>query len=90
MTNPASYIVRMAVFLAAVGALASNPATSKGAVLRSDDGLTWTRVLTLEREPRGSGYAYPAVIQTADGKVHVTYTFDRKRIKHVVLALSAP
>jgi predicted neuraminidase len=51
----------------------------------STDGLTWSRVLTLEREPLPSGYAYPAAIQTADGLVHVTYTWDRKRIKHVVI-----
>jgi predicted neuraminidase len=54
-------------------------------VALSDDGIHWKRVLTLESEPRGSGYAYPAVIQTKDGKVHVTYTWDRKMIKHVVL-----
>jgi predicted neuraminidase len=51
----------------------------------SRDGITWQRVLTLETEPCTSGYAYPAVIQAADGSVHVTYTWDRKRIKHVVL-----
>ncbi|HYC70382.1 MAG TPA: sialidase family protein [Opitutaceae bacterium] len=55
------------------------------AVAVSRDGLTWERVLTLETEPCTSGYAYPAVIQASDGKVHVTYTWDRKRIKHVVL-----
>ncbi len=54
-------------------------------VALSDDGLHWRHVLTLESEPKGSGYAYPAVIQTRDGKVHVTYTWDRKMIKHVVL-----
>jgi predicted neuraminidase len=54
-------------------------------VALSTDGVTWTHVLTLEQEPVGSGYAYPAVIQAADGRVHVTYTFDRKKIKHVVL-----
>jgi predicted neuraminidase len=50
----------------------------------SHDGVTWKRVLTLEREPVVSGYAYPAVIQAGDGRVHVTYTFARKSIKHVV------
>lgn len=51
----------------------------------SDDGITWRRVLTLETEPCGAGYAYPAVIQSRDGRVHITYTWDRKRIKHVVV-----
>jgi predicted neuraminidase len=54
-------------------------------VALSDDGLTWKRVVTLETEERVSGYAYPAVIQAADGRVHITYTWGRKLIKHVVL-----
>jgi predicted neuraminidase len=51
----------------------------------STDGVTWQRMLTLETEPCESGYAYPAVIQAPDGLIHITYTWDRKRIKHVVL-----
>ena len=51
----------------------------------SADGLKWKHVLTLESEPVVSGYAYPAVIQTSDGRVHVTYTAGRKTIKHVDL-----
>lgn len=51
----------------------------------SSDGLTWRHVVTLEDEPCTSGYAYPAVIQAADGRVHITYTVDRKAIKHVEL-----
>lgn len=51
----------------------------------SKDGVHWERVLTLETEPNKAGYAYPAVIQTRDGLVHITYTWDRARIKHVVL-----
>ncbi|MBL9201191.1 MAG: exo-alpha-sialidase [Opitutaceae bacterium] len=51
----------------------------------SADGLKWKHALTLESEPIVSGYAYPAVIQASDGRVHVTYTAGRKSIKHVVL-----
>lgn len=51
----------------------------------SKDGVHWARVLTLETEPNKAGYAYPAVIQARDGLVHITYTWDRTRIKHVVL-----
>jgi predicted neuraminidase len=54
-------------------------------VCLSTDGLTWDRRLVLEDEPRSNGYAYPAVIQTSDGLVHVTYTWNRQRIKQVVI-----
>ena len=49
----------------------------------SGDGKTWKTLAVLENEP--GEYSYPAVIQTADGLVHVTYTWKRHRIKHVVL-----
>jgi len=51
----------------------------------SNNGLAWNRVVTLETDPCNAGYAYPAVIQTADGKVHITYTHNRQKIKHVVI-----
>ena len=51
----------------------------------SRDGVAWTQAITLDDAPNRHGYAYPAIIQTRDGKVHVTYTFNREKIKHVVL-----
>ena len=53
-------------------------------VALSNDGVKWRTVLTLEKEPK-SEFSYPAVIQAADGKVHITYTWKRRSIKHVVL-----
>ena len=50
----------------------------------STDGKVWQAALVLEKEP-GQEFSYPAVIQTADGLVHITYTWKRKRIRHVVL-----
>jgi len=50
----------------------------------SDDGKTWHRTLTLENEADAE-FSYPAVIQSDDGMVHITYTWKRQHIKRVVL-----
>jgi predicted neuraminidase len=50
----------------------------------SVDGTQWTPAVTLENEP-GAELSYPAVIQTSDGLIHVTYTWKREKIRHVVL-----
>ncbi len=47
------------------------------------DGSEWKAVLVLEN--KGGEYSYPAVIQSRRGQVHITYTWNRLRIKHVVL-----
>jgi len=49
----------------------------------SRDGKSWKTAVVLENSP--GEYSYPAIIQTGDGKVHITYTWKRQRIKHVVL-----
>jgi len=49
----------------------------------SSDGKAWNAALVLENEPKE--YSYPAVIQSRDGLVHITYTWERKRIRHVVI-----
>jgi predicted neuraminidase len=53
-------------------------------VATSRNGQQWQAVMKLEQH-RDSEYSYPAVMQAADGKVHITYTYRRERIKHVVL-----
>lgn len=49
----------------------------------SRDGRQWDAALVLENQP--GEFSYPAVIQAADGLAHVTYTWNRKRIKHVAI-----
>ncbi|MGI9427559.1 MAG: sialidase family protein, partial [Bythopirellula sp.] len=52
----------------------------------SADGHIWQAALVLENNP-GKEFSYPAVIQASDGLVHITYTWHRKRIRHVVIDL---
>jgi predicted neuraminidase len=52
----------------------------------SRDGDKWNSFLALETEP--GEFSYPAVIQAAGGSVHVTYTWNRKRIKYAEIPLS--
>jgi predicted neuraminidase len=52
-------------------------------IAASRDGKLWEAALVLENEP--GEYSYPAIIQTPDGLIHVTYTWRRLRIKHVVI-----
>ncbi|MFM0237035.1 sialidase family protein [Paraburkholderia phytofirmans] len=56
----------------------------KLSVLISADRQTYRDVLDLENEA-GQEFSYPAVIQSPDGMVHITYTWKKIYIKHVVL-----
>ena len=49
----------------------------------SKDGTTWTPVVAFET--MAGSFAYPAVIQSSDGLLHVTYTWNRETIAHVVI-----
>jgi predicted neuraminidase len=48
------------------------------------DGLSWYHLGTLERQPGGE-LSYPAIIQTADGLVHASWTWNRRRIRHATI-----
>ena len=56
----------------------------------SGDGINWSAVVALEDDDDPvHEYSYPAVIQSRDGTVHITYTWRRELIKHVELDPSA-
>jgi predicted neuraminidase len=52
-------------------------------VALSSDGKKWLASLVLENEP--GEYSYPAVIQGKDGRIHISYTWQRKKVRYVVL-----
>ncbi|MFN7997997.1 MAG: exo-alpha-sialidase [Bryobacteraceae bacterium] len=54
--------------------------------LSTDEARTWGPPLELETNP--GEYSYPSVLQTADGKIHIIYTFRRYSIKHVEMSES--
>lgn len=59
------------------------PRTPLCLALSEDEGRSWREELVLEQGP--GEYSYPAIIQTTDGRLHITYTWRREKIKHVVV-----
>lgn len=49
----------------------------------SKDGKSWDAALVLE--DKEGEYSYPSMIQSADGMIHIVYTWKRDRVKHVVI-----
>jgi predicted neuraminidase len=61
-----------------------------GLFLSDNEGKTWNWKTYLEKvEPNKGSFSYPSLIQTADGLLHITYSYhlekDKKSIKYVVL-----
>jgi predicted neuraminidase len=50
--------------------------------MSADDGKTWPWKRNIETGP--FEFSYPCIIQTSDGLIHVSYTYKRTNIKHVV------
>ncbi|MEM0926517.1 MAG: sialidase family protein, partial [Planctomycetota bacterium] len=48
------------------------------------DGKQWNDLAVLEELKQGE-LSYPAMIQSSDGMVHITYTWKRERVRHVVI-----
>jgi predicted neuraminidase len=64
----------------------NNSATDRSPLtlaLSSDEGRNWRQTRDLEAGP--GEYTDPSLLQTEDGAIHVTYTYQRRAIKHVVV-----
>ena len=53
----------------------------------SADGEHFKPFAALESEP--GEFSYPAIVQGSDGDLHITYTYNRQRIRYVVYPLAA-
>ncbi|MEA2062975.1 MAG: exo-alpha-sialidase [Gemmatimonadota bacterium] len=60
-----------------------NNLSSLSLALSLDDGRTWSHKRVLENSP--GRFTYPALAQTPDGRIHVSYTFRRTHVKHAEL-----
>lgn len=52
-------------------------------IISKDRGKTWHPINTFENS-EGKEYSYPFLLKTLDGIYHLTYTYERKKIKHIM------
>jgi len=52
-------------------------------IISGDKGRTWKDLKVIESNPDNE-YSYPSISMSEEGLYHLTYTYERKRIKHVV------
>ena len=73
--------------------LATNPHPGRSLLqlfFSDDNGKTWRPARIIENDPDAAAeYSYPALLQTSDGRIHLTYTFRRQTIAHAVFTDAA-
>ncbi len=87
LNNPGSGIDAIKLVNGNVIMVYNNSETSRSVLniaLSEDDGNTWRFNKILENE-KGMEFSYPVIIQGSEGLVHITYTYKRVCIKHVIL-----
>ena len=50
----------------------------------STDGMHWSAVAQFENETKGE-FSYPAIIEGDDGLAHITYTWNRQKVRYAVV-----
>ena len=62
----------------------NDPRNSLAVSMSDDEGKSWKWTRHLEKVEGRGRFDYPAIIQTRDGALHATYSFNLETIKHVV------
>jgi len=57
---------------------------SKLNIANSHDGMNWEKLFALENEAQGE-FSYPTIFQDSKGFIHISYTYNRVNIKHIVI-----
>ncbi len=52
-------------------------------IVSADNGKSW-KILKVLEDKEGKEYSYPSITESSNELYHITYTYERKRIKHVV------
>lgn len=89
LRNPGAGVAMTALEGGRIVAVFNDSETGRSplSVARSrDGGRTWEEPLHLESNP--GEYSYPSVVQTSDGRIHVSYTYRRYSIRHAELSES--
>jgi predicted neuraminidase len=73
--------------------LAANPYEGRSLLqlfLSNDDGNNWWPARVIEDDPNKTAeYSYPALVQTRDGRIHLSYTFQFRTIAHAIFTEAA-
>ena len=84
LPNPNSSVAGLRLTDGSILAAFNNTPKGRGnlALARSlDQGQHWTVITTIEE---GKNLSYPSLIQSNDGAIHLVYTWNRIRIKHIM------
>ncbi|HEX9726708.1 MAG TPA: sialidase family protein, partial [Vicinamibacteria bacterium] len=84
LLNPGSSVVGLRLADGSILAVTNLSATSRNdlSLARSLDlGESWEIVTAIEHSERGEQFAYPALLQATDGRIHLAYAWNYSRIK---------
>jgi predicted neuraminidase len=86
LSNPGSSVVGLRIADGSILAAFNDSATSRNdlSLAQSRDyGESWRVLTSIEHSEQGQQFAYPSLVQTTDGHIHLVYAWNYARIKHV-------